>query len=188
MKKNLYTRFRISTSVREFLNSEGFWEIETPILTKSTPEGARDFLVPSRINPGKFYALPQSPQLFKQILMISGLDKYYQIARCFRDEDLRADRQPEFTQVDVEMSFVDEEDIMNLTDRLFKKLFKDVLNIDVEIPMMRMKYSDAMEKFGTDKPDLRLSLEINDFTDIFRQSGFPLLKIILKRMKELKVF
>ncbi|HQP00610.1 MAG TPA: aspartate--tRNA ligase, partial [Caldisericia bacterium] len=188
MKKNLYTRFRVSTSVREFLNSEGFWEIETPILTKSTPEGARDFLVPSRINPGKFYALPQSPQLFKQILMISGLDKYYQIARCFRDEDLRADRQPEFTQIDVEMSFVDEEDIMNLTDRLFKKLFKDVLNIDVEIPMMRMKYSDAMEKFGTDKPDLRLSLEINDFTDIFRQSGFSLFKNNIEKNERIKGF
>ncbi|HOK18035.1 MAG TPA: aspartate--tRNA ligase [Caldisericia bacterium] len=188
MKKNLYTRFKISTSVREFLNSEGFWEIETPILTKSTPEGARDFLVPSRINPGKFYALPQSPQLFKQILMISGLDKYYQIARCFRDEDLRADRQPEFTQIDVEMSFVDEENIMNLTDRLFKKLFKDVLNIDIEIPLMRMKYFDAMEKFGTDKPDLRFSLEINDFTDIFKHSDFSLFKSNIEKNERIKGF
>ncbi len=146
MRNNLYTRFKITNSVREFLNNEGFWEVETPILTKSTPEGARDFLVPSRINPGKFYALPQSPQLFKQILMISGIDKYYQIARCFRDEDLRLDRQPEFTQIDIEMSFIDEEDIMDLIDRLFKKLFKEILNVDLKIPVERMSFQDAMER------------------------------------------
>jgi len=185
MKNNLYTRFKISTSVREFLNNEGFWEIETPILTKSTPEGARDFLVPSRINPGKFYALPQSPQLFKQILMISGIDRYYQIARCFRDEDLRADRQPEFTQIDIEMSFIDEEDIMNLIDRLFKKLFKDILNIDLEIPLLRMSYSEAMEKYGTDKPDLRFELKINDFTEIFKESNFMLFKSNIEKNEKI---
>ncbi|MGB9750006.1 MAG: aspartate--tRNA ligase [Caldisericia bacterium] len=186
MKNNLYTRFKISTLVREFLNNEGFWEIETPILTKSTPEGARDFLVPSRINPGKFYALPQSPQLFKQILMISGIDRYYQIARCFRDEDLRADRQLEFTQIDIEMSFIDEEDIMNLIDRLFKKLFKDILNINLEIPLLRMSYSEAMEKYGTDKPDLRFELKIDDFTDIFKESNFTLFKSNIEKKEKIK--
>ena len=186
MKNNLYTRFKISTLIREFLNSEGFWEVETPILTKSTPEGARDFLVPSRISPGKFYALPQSPQLFKQILMISGIDKYYQIARCFRDEDLRADRQPEFTQIDIEMSFIDEEDIYNLIDRLFKKLFKEILNIDLITPLLRMSYFDAMEKYGIDKPDLRFSLEINDFTDIFKESNFTLFKNNIEKSEKIK--
>lgn len=188
MKNNLYTRFKIATVVRDFLNSEGFWEVETPILTKSTPEGARDFLVPSRINPGKFYALPQSPQLFKQILMISGIDKYYQIARCFRDEDLRADRQPEFTQIDIEMSFVDEEDIMNLIDRLFKKLFKEILNQELETPIKRISYSEAMEKYGTDKPDLRFSLEIKDFTDIFINSNFSLFKTNIEKGEKIKGF
>lgn len=188
MKNNLYTRFKISTLIRDFLNNEGFWEVETPILTKSTPEGARDFLVPSRINPGKFYALPQSPQLFKQILMISGIDRYYQIARCFRDEDLRADRQPEFTQIDIEMSFIDEEDIYNLIDRLFKKLFKEILNIDLIIPLLRMSYFDAMKKYGTDKPDLRFSLEINDFTDIFRESNFSLFKNNIEKREKIKGF
>jgi len=186
MKNNLYTRFKISTLIREFLNSEGFWEVETPILTKSTPEGARDFLVPSRISPGKFYALPQSPQLFKQILMISGIDKYYQIARCFRDEDLRADRQPEFTQIDIEMSFIDEEDIYSLIDRLFKKLFKEILNIDLITPLLRMSYFDAMEKYGIDKPDLRFSLEINDFTDIFKESNFTLFKNNIEKSEKIK--
>lgn len=186
MKNNLYTRFKISKLVREFLNNEGFWEIETPILTKSTPEGARDFLVPSRINPGKFYALPQSPQLFKQILMIAGIDKYYQIARCFRDEDLRADRQPEFTQIDIEMSFIDEDDIMNLIDRLFKTLFNEILNIDLNLPILKISYYEALEKYGIDKPDLRFSLEINDFTDLFKESNFTLFKDNIEKNEKIK--
>jgi aspartyl-tRNA synthetase len=176
MKNNIYIRFKTTTVIRNFLNEEGFWEVETPILTKSTPEGARDFLVPSRITPGKFYALPQSPQLFKQILMISGFDKYYQIARCFRDEDLRADRQPEFTQIDIEMSFIDEEDIMNLIDRLFKRLFNEILQSDLEIPLQRMSFIDAMENYGSDKPDLRFDLKILDFTDNFKDSQFKIIK------------
>lgn len=176
MKNNLYTRFKTTTVIRNFLNEEGFWEVETPILTKSTPEGARDFLVPSRINPGKFYALPQSPQLFKQILMISGIDRYYQIARCFRDEDLRADRQPEFTQVDIEMSFIEESDIMNLIDRLFKKLFNEILKEDLEIPIPKMSFFEALNTYGSDKPDLRFELKIDDFTETFKESDFKLIK------------
>ncbi|MDI6861636.1 MAG: aspartate--tRNA ligase [Caldisericia bacterium] len=176
MKNNLYIRFKTTNLIRNFLNEEGFWEVETPILTKSTPEGARDFLVPSRINPGKFYALPQSPQLFKQILMISGIDKYYQIARCFRDEDLRADRQPEFTQVDIEMSFIDESDIMNLIDRMFKKLFNEILGEELEIPIPKMSFNDALNLYGSDKPDLRFDLKIEDFTDIFSESQFKIIR------------
>lgn len=186
IKNNLYTRYKITKLIREFLDNEGFWEIETPILTKSTPEGARDFLVPSRINPGKFYALPQSPQLFKQILMIAGIDKYYQIARCFRDEDLRADRQPEFTQIDIEMSFIDEDDVMNLIDRLFKKLFNDILNINLKIPILKLSYLEAMEKYGIDKPDLRFSLEINDFTELFKESNFTLFKNNIEKNERIK--
>lgn len=186
IKNNLYTRFKITKLIREFLDNEGFWEIETPILTKSTPEGARDFLVPSRINPGKFYALPQSPQLFKQILMIAGIDKYYQIARCFRDEDLRADRQPEFTQIDIEMSFIDEDDVMNLIDRLFKKLYNEILNIDLTIPLLRMSYFETLEKYGIDKPDLRFSLEINEFTDLFKESNFTIFKNNIEKNERIK--
>mgnify|MGYP005837925861 CR=1 FL=1 len=186
IKNNLYTRYKITKLIREFLDNEGFWEIETPILTKSTPEGARDFLVPSRINPGKFYALPQSPQLFKQILMIAGIDKYYQIARCFRDEDLRADRQPEFTQIDIEMSFIDEDDVMNLIDRLFKKLFNDILNINLKIPILKLSYLEAIEKYGIDKPDLRFSLEINDFTELFKESNFTLFKNNIEKNERIK--
>ncbi|MGQ9844991.1 MAG: aspartate--tRNA ligase [Caldisericia bacterium] len=186
IKNNLYTRYKITKLIREFLDNEGFWEIETPILTKSTPEGARDFLVPSRINPGKFYALPQSPQLFKQILMIAGIDKYYQIARCFRDEDLRADRQPEFTQIDIEMSFIDEDDVMNLIDRLFKKLFNDILNINLKIPILKLSYNEAIEKYGIDKPDLRFSLEINDFTELFKESNFTLFKNNIEKNERIK--
>lgn len=188
MREKLYKRFKITNAIREFLNNEGFWEIETPILTKSTPEGARDFLVPSRINPGKFYALPQSPQLFKQILMISQIDKYYQIARCFRDEDLRLDRQPEFTQVDIEMSFIDESDIMDLIDRLFKKLFNDILNLDLKIPIERLSYEDALERYGSDKPDIRFSLEIKDFTDVFSNSSFKIFKEGLIKGEKIKGF
>jgi aspartyl-tRNA synthetase len=155
------------------MTENGFYEIETPCLTKSTPEGARDFLVPSRLNPGTFYALPQSPQLFKQILMVAGFDKYFQIVRCFRDEDLRSDRQPEFTQIDIEMSFIDEDDIISLVEGLIKKVFKQVTGIDMlQVPFMRMKYADAMAKYGSDKPDLRFGVEINDMTETFKDTGF----------------
>ncbi len=169
-------RAKIADSVRRFLISEGFIEVETPYLTKSTPEGARDFLVPSRLNRGKFYALPQSPQLFKQILMVGGFEKYFQIARCFRDEDLRQDRQPEFTQIDMEMSFVEQEDVLNITERMYKKLFSEVMNIDIEIPFQRMKYSEAMKRFGSDKPDLRYEMEITDLTNEFKESASDLIR------------
>ncbi|MBF0511669.1 MAG: aspartate--tRNA ligase [Candidatus Omnitrophica bacterium] len=155
VRDSLVLRHQICASMRSFLNEENFTEIETPVLTKSTPEGARDFLVPSRLTPGSFYALPQSPQLFKQILMVSGMDRYYQIVKCFRDEDLRADRQPEFTQLDMEMSFVDQDFIFDLTERLYKKIFKEVLNIDLPTPFPRMTHAEAMEKYNSDKPDIR---------------------------------
>ena len=188
MKRNIYIRSKVTNIVRSFLINEGFWEVETPILTKSTPEGARDFLVPSRIYPGKFYALPQSPQLFKQILMISGIDRYFQIAKCFRDEDLRADRQPEFTQIDIEMSFVSEDDIMDVVERMIKKVFEETLNINISIPLRRVSYSEAMEKYGSDKPDLRFSLPIIDFTDIFLDSDFKLFKNVIKEGGRVKGF
>ena len=188
MKRNIYIRSKVTNIVRSFLINEGFWEVETPILTKSTPEGARDFLVPSRIYPGKFYALPQSPQLFKQILMISGIDRYFQIAKCFRDEDLRADRQPEFTQIDIEMSFVSEDDIMDVVERMIKKVFEEALNISISIPLRRISYSEAMEKYGSDKPDLRFSLPIIDFTDIFLDSDFKLFKNAIKEGGRVKGF
>ncbi|NTV28585.1 MAG: aspartate--tRNA ligase [Candidatus Omnitrophica bacterium] len=155
MRESLVMRHKLANTVRAFLNAENFCEIETPVLTKSTPEGARDFLVPSRLNPGQFYALPQSPQLFKQLLMVSGMDRYYQIVKCFRDEDLRADRQPEFTQIDMEMSFVEEEDVFGLTERMFQKVLKEVKGIDVPIPFPRMTHAEAMAKYGCDKPDVR---------------------------------
>ena len=154
-------------------------EIETPILCKSTPEGARDYLVPSRVNKGKFYALPQSPQIYKQLLMVSGFERYYQIAKCFRDEDLRADRQPEFTQIDVEASFVDENDIMTLGENLIATIFKETKDIDIKLPLMRMKYDDAIAKYGSDKPDLRFGMEINDITDIFNDTEFTIFKNII---------
>ncbi len=171
-QRNLVARHRIVKAIRDFFDSRGFYEIETPMLIRSTPEGARDYLVPSRVNPGKFYALPQSPQLFKQLLMIAGFDRYVQIARCFRDEDLRADRQPEFTQVDVEMSFVEREDVMNLVEDMISYVFEKTLDNKVNLPFPRMTYAEAMLKYGSDKPDIRFDLEISDLTDIVRDSGF----------------
>ncbi|MDK2794020.1 MAG: aspartyl-tRNA synthetase, partial [Caldanaerobacter sp.] len=180
MQKNLITRFKLTQAVREFLNDNGFIEIETPMLIKSTPEGARDYLVPSRIYPGKFYALPQSPQIFKQLLMIAGFDRYYQIARCLRDEDLRADRQPEFTQIDIEMSFVEVEDVLDINEKMIKHVFKKVLDIDLDIPFRRLTYQEAMERFGTDKPDLRFGMELKDLSEILRESEFNVFKNALK--------
>lgn len=172
MQSNLILRHRIAKLIRDYLDQQGFLEIETPMLTKSTPEGARDYLVPSRLNPGHFYALPQSPQLFKQILMVAGLEKYFQIVKCFRDEDLRADRQPEFTQVDLEMSFVDREDIINLMEGMIKILFKDALGVDVETPFQRLSYRESMDRFGNDKPDMRFGLELKDMADLAAKGSF----------------
>ncbi len=176
MQRNLLLRHRMSQIVRKFFDEENFVEIETPFLMKSTPEGARDYLVPSRIHKGKFYALPQSPQTYKQLLMVSGFDRYFQIVRCFRDEDLRADRQPEFTQIDVEMSFVDEEDVLSMAERLMARLFKEVLDIDIKTSFPRLRYADAMLKYGTDKPDLRFGMEIVDVSDIAKESDFRVFK------------
>ena len=172
MTRNIYHRYRFTKAVRDFMDKEGFWEIETPILIKSTPEGARDFLVPSRLNPGTFYALPQSPQLLKQILMLSGIERYFQIARCFRDEDLRADRQPEFTQIDIEMSFVDKDDVIDLTERMLQYAFKEAFGVEISIPFPRLSYFEAMERFGSDKPDISFGMELKDVTDILSSSSF----------------
>ena len=174
--KNMILRHKTAQVIRNFLSDEGFLEIETPVLGKSTPEGARDYLVPSRVHPGSFYGLPQSPQLYKQLLMVSGMDRYFQIAKCFRDEDLRADRQPEFTQVDMELSFVDVDDIIDVNERLIKKVFKEILDVDVPIPMQRMKYKDAMERYGSDKPDVRFGMELHNITDIVRGTEFAVFK------------
>lgn len=172
MQKIFIIRHKASKVVRDFLDENGFLELETPILCKSTPEGARDYLVPSRNYPGNFYALPQSPQLFKQLLMVSGYDRYFQIAKCFRDEDLRANRQPEFTQIDMELSFVEEDDVMELNERLLKRVFKEVKGIDIQLPIMRMPYKIAMEKYGSDKPDLRFGMEITDLTEVVKNCEF----------------
>ncbi len=172
LQRTLFMRSRISNITRQFLESEGFLEIETPILTKSTPEGARDYLVPSRVHNGSFYALPQSPQLFKQLLMCAGYDRYFQIARCFRDEDLRADRQPEFTQIDMELSFVDEDDVIEVNERLLQKLFKEVLDIDVTLPIERITWQEAMDRFGSDKPDMRFDMELKNITEIVKDCDF----------------
>jgi aspartyl-tRNA synthetase len=172
LQKNLMLRSKVATSVRKFLDDEGFLEIETPILIKSTPEGARDYLVPSRVHPGNFYALPQSPQIFKQLLMCSGYDRYFQIAKCFRDEDLRADRQPEFTQIDMELSFVDIDDVIDVNERLIARIFQDNLGVEVPLPMPRMTWQEAMDRFGSDKPDIRFGMELHDVSEIVKNCGF----------------
>lgn len=176
LQKNLILRSKVTTLTRQFLSEEGFLEIETPILNKSTPEGARDYLVPSRVHPGNFYALPQSPQIFKQLLMCSGYDRYFQIARCFRDEDLRADRQPEFTQMDMELSFVDVDDVIDVNERLLQKLFKETIGVDVPLPIQRMTWQEAMDRFGSDKPDIRFGMELTNVTDVVKECEFVVFK------------
>mgnify|MGYP006289763293 CR=1 FL=1 len=180
LQKNLMLRHKATTSIRNYLDAEGFLDIETPVLTRSTPEGARDYLVPSRVNPGTFFALPQSPQIFKQLLMISGFDRYYQIVKCFRDEDLRADRQPEFTQIDMEMSFVGEEDVMAVSEGLMAAVFKDTLGLDLTPPFERLTYAEAIERFGLDKPDLRFGLELGEISDIAARSDFKVFADVVK--------
>ena len=176
LQRNLILRSKVVSIIRNFLAEEGFLEIETPILNKSTPEGARDYLVPSRVHPGSFYALPQSPQIFKQLLMAAGYDRYYQVAKCFRDEDLRADRQPEFTQIDMELSFVDIEDVLDVNERLLARVFKEAIGVDVPFPLQRMTWAEAMERFGSDKPDLRFGMELCDVTDVVKDCEFVVFK------------
>ena len=176
MQRNLLLRSKIAILTRQFLAEEGFLEIETPTLIKSTPEGARDYLVPSRVHPGSFYALPQSPQLFKQLLMCSGYDRYFQLARCYRDEDLRADRQPEFTQIDMELSFVDVDDVIDVNERLLHKLFKEILNVEIPQPIPRMTWQEAMDRFGSDKPDLRFGMELKNVSDVVKDCEFVVFK------------
>jgi len=172
LQRNLMLRSKVTTGIRTFLAEEGFLEIETPILVKSTPEGARDYLVPSRVHPGNFYALPQSPQIYKQLLMCSGYDRYFQIAKCFRDEDLRADRQPEFTQIDMELSFVNMDDVIAINERLLQKIFKDVIGVEIALPLPRMTYQEAMDRFGLDKPDLRFGMELKDVSEVVKDCEF----------------
>ncbi len=176
IQKNLITRSKVAMITRNFLSEEGFLEIETPMLTKSTPEGARDYLVPSRVHPGSFYALPQSPQIFKQLLMCSGYDRYFQIVKCFRDEDLRADRQPEFTQIDMELSFVDVDDVIDVNERLLAKMFKETVGVDVALPIQRMTWQDAMDRFGSDKPDMRFGMELVDVSEVVKDCEFVVFK------------
>jgi len=185
MQKNLRLRHQVCMEIRNYLNSKSFLDIETPFLTKSTPEGARDYIVPSRVNPGKFYALPQSPQLFKQLLMVAGFEKYYQIVRCFRDEDLRADRAPEFTQLDMEMSFVDKDDIFNLVEEMFAYLFNKLFNIKIKIPFSKMDYQEAISRYGADKPDLRFGMEIINLTEIFQKSSFKVFGEVIQNKGEI---
>ena len=179
-------RHQTTRSIRQYLDNNGFFDIETPVLTKSTPEGARDYLVPSRVHEGEFYALPQSPQLFKQLLMISGFDKYYQIVKCFRDEDLRADRQPEFTQVDIEMSFVDQEDIIQMGEEMLSKVVKDVKGIDIQTPFPRMTYDEAMKRYGSDKPDTRFGMELQDVSQLGKEMDFKVFKDTVEHGGEVK--
>ncbi|SKA81363.1 aspartyl-tRNA synthetase [Caloramator quimbayensis] len=186
MQRRIMIRHKTAKVVRDFMDENGFLEIETPMLIKSTPEGARDYLVPSRNFPGKFYALPQSPQIYKQLLMISGYDRYFQIVRCFRDEDLRANRQPEFTQIDIEMSFVDIDDVIELNERLIQKIFKEIKGIDVQIPFMRMPYKEAIEKYGSDKPDLRFGMEIIDIKDVVKSSSFKVFSDVVASGGEIR--
>lgn len=186
MQHNLVLRHKVTKAMRDFFDSHGFCEIETPMLTKSTPEGARDYLVPSRVNPGKFYALPQSPQIFKQLLMVAGMERYFQIVRCFRDEDLRADRQPEFTQLDVEMSFVDRDEILSIMENMVAKLFKECMGVEIAAPLVRLSYDDAMARFGSDKPDLRFGMELVDVSDAVRGSGFKVFESILSAGGQVK--
>lgn len=186
MQNNLIVRAKTAKVIRDFMNENEFLEIETPVLNKPTPEGARDYLVPSRVSKGSFYALPQSPQIFKQLLMVSGYDRYYQIVKCFRDEDLRANRQPEFTQLDIEMSFVDSEDIIAINEKLIKRIFKEIKNIDIETPIKRMDYDEAMNRYGSDKPDLRFGYEFIDLTDIFAQSEFNAFKSNTEKGRSVK--
>ncbi|WP_070000870.1 aspartate--tRNA ligase [Cellulosilyticum sp. I15G10I2] len=180
MQNNLILRSKVAQSVRRFLETEGFLEIETPILIKSSPEGARDYIVPSRVHPGSFYGLPQSPQIFKQLLMVSGYDRYFQIAKCFRDEDLRADRQPEFTQIDMEMSFVDVEDVIGINERLIQKVFKEAMDMDITLPITRLTYQEAMNRYGSDKPDIRFGLELKELSDLVEGCGFAVFENALK--------
>ena len=187
MQKNIMLRHRVTMIMRDYLDKHGFLEIETPMLCKSTPEGARDFLVPSRLNPGCFYALPQSPQIFKQLLMVSGFEKYFQIVRCFRDEDLRADRQPEFTQLDIETSFLDQEDILTLMEGLIKDIFETTLDVKVETPFRRMEWDEAMERYGSDKPDLRFDMELMDISEYVKGSDFKVFSSVLENGGQVKV-
>ena len=187
MQKNIILRHRVAKIMRDYLDEHGFLEIETPMLCRSTPEGARDFLVPSRLNPGQFYALPQSPQIFKQLLMVSGFEKYFQIVRCFRDEDLRADRQPEFTQLDIETSFLNQEDILTLMEGLIKRIFEPTLNVKIETPFQRMSWDEAMERFGSDKPDLRFGMELQDISEFVKGSDFKVFTSVLENGGQVKV-
>ena len=187
MQQNIILRHRVTKIMRDYLDENGFLEIETPMLCKSTPEGARDFLVPSRLNPGQFYALPQSPQIFKQLLMVSGFEKYFQIVRCFRDEDLRADRQPEFTQLDIETSFLNQETILTLMEGLVKKIFETTLNVEVKTPFLRMGWDEAMERFGSDKPDLRFGMELQDISEFVKGSDFKVFNSVLEKGGQVKV-
>lgn len=187
MQKNIMLRHRVAKIMRDYLDEHGFLEIETPMLCRSTPEGARDFLVPSRLNPGQFYALPQSPQIFKQLLMVSGFEKYFQIVRCFRDEDLRADRQPEFTQLDIETSFLNQDDILNLMEGLIKRIFEPTLGVKIETPFQRMSWDEAMERFGSDKPDLRFGMELQDISEFVKGSDFKVFTSVLEKGGQVKV-
>lgn len=186
MQRNLMLRHRVTKTMRDFFDNKGFMEIETPMLTKSTPEGARDYLVPSRVNPGKFYALPQSPQIFKQLLMVAGMERYFQIVRCFRDEDLRADRQPEFTQLDIEMSFIDQEEILTTMEEMTAKLFKEAIDAEVATPILRLSYDDAMNRYGSDKPDVRFDMELVDLSDAVEGSNFKVFETVLANGGQVK--